>query len=496
MPEKIDIVIADHASLQQSTSSFDEWLKSMMDRKREQTGNYQLGGPIIPRVPSTFRKIENNSGCYDPSVVSIGPYHHGKPELKEMEDNKVTFASQFVMESQVAPDTMFCKVEGVASNARKCYTGDSTQQFEDKEFSQMMFLDGCFILHFFFCLSEQPEKLKMSNHHVSLVARDLFLLENQLPFEVLLELMSLRFNIQGGGRVDLFEPFFKHIRSMPPRRESCREKLSKNLATISSFFRCLLKLFSSTDHPKSPTNELTAIHRKPAHLLELFHNKFVARSIIDDAGVKDHKSWYKDDSRKSWSGRYYPAKDLRKAGIHFKPSKTSLFTDVSFTPTLLAGRLYIPPLRIDDSTKPLLLNLVAYEACLGTRDDWVTSYVCFMDSLIDHHKDVKELRSKGILISTLGSDKQVAELFNEISDYLVPNPYAYSKVKRDIENHYRNGIKRWILHYKGPTYTFIFKYSFIFGLIVTAIKAYVSVVPVNPVFGVCKMPAANVTLYP
>jgi hypothetical protein len=201
-------------------------------------------------------------------------------------------------------------------------------------------------------------------------------------------------------------------------------------------------------------------------------------------------------ARKSWSGRYYPAKDLRKTGIHFKPSKTSLFTDVSFTPTLLAGRLYIPPLRIDDSTKPLLLNLVAYEACLGTRDDWVTSYVCFMDSLIDHHKDVKELRSKGILISTLGSDKQVAELFNEISDYLVPNPYAYSKVKRDIENHYRNGIKRWILHYKGPTYTFIFKYSFIFGLIVTAIKAYVSVVPMNPVFGVCKMPAANVTLYP
>jgi len=124
MPEKIDIVIADHASLQQSTSRFDEWLKSMMDRKREQTGNYQLGGPIIPRVPPTFRKIENNSGCYDPSVVSIGPYHHGKPELKEMEDNKVTFASQFVMESQVAPDTMFCKVEGVASNARKCYTED------------------------------------------------------------------------------------------------------------------------------------------------------------------------------------------------------------------------------------------------------------------------------------------------------------------------------------------------------------------------------------
>jgi hypothetical protein len=50
-----------------------------------------------------------------------------------------------------------------------------------------------------------------------------------------------------------------------------------------------------------------------------------------------------------------------------------------------------------------------------------------MDSLIDPPEDVREreLRSQGILLNTLGSDRQVAELFNDIANYLVPNPYAY-----------------------------------------------------------------------
>jgi hypothetical protein len=221
--------------------------------------------------------------------------------------------------------------------------------------------------------------------------------------------------------------------------------------------------------------------------------QFVGRQI----NLSDHTSqtsWQEDDTRTIWY-RYYPAEELRDIGIHFKPSKTSHFTDVQFKPTWLAGRLYIPPLSIDDSTKSLLLNLVAYEATLDTSKDWITSYVCFMDSLIDHPEDVKELRSQGILLTTLGSDKQVAELFNEIANNIVPNPYAFIKVKSAIESHYKNTFKRWILHYKGPIYGIIIKYSFLYGIIVTALKAYVSATPPKT-FGICRIPDTNVTHYP
>jgi hypothetical protein len=483
--KKLEIVISS-GSVSHSFTSCDEWMRKMTTEMTEETGgDYQQKGLKVPRVPSTFRKIEQNKKCYDPSMVSLGPYHHGKQELKEMEELKFPMARQFVRDCEMPFEAMWSKVKELKIAASKCYVEDMIAKFnKDDQFNQMMFLDGCFILQFLICFMQKPENLKISSHDAVLVTKDLFLLENQLPFSVLKSLMSFRYknSDQGGGEgMKLFADFFKHIRAIPPRRESCRDK-------ISNFFCKLV--------PKSLSSlsGLSGDQHEPAHLLEFFHMQFVGRQI----NLSDHTSqtsWQEDDTRTIWY-RYYPAEELRDIGIHFKPSKTSHFTDVQFKPTWLAGRLYIPPLSIDDSTKSLLLNLVAYEATLDTSKDWITSYVCFMDSLIDHHKDVKELRSKGILISTLGSDKQVAELFNEISDYLVPNPYAYSKVKRDIENHYRNGIKRWILHYKGPTYTFIFKYSFIFGLIVTAIKAYVSVVPMNPVFGVCKMPAANVTLYP
>jgi len=452
--------------------------------------------PKFPKVPSTIRQIKQNQECYDPSLVSIGPYHNGKDELKEMQKLKVSFARQFVKDCvndvnqeryKEKYQEMYRRVEQVASRVRKYYIENESSQLKNEEFAQMMFFDGCFILQFLFCLLKQPEKLKMSSHDVVLVARDLFLLENQLPFEVLNELTRLRF---GGENMELFEAFFKHIRSMPTQRESCREKTKKFLLTISNFFRRILP----STNPKGQESEMTAPRKPAAHLLELFHLTFVGSKDVPDASTR--KSWYRDDSRKTWSGRYFPAKELRNVGIHFKPSKTSLFTDVEFKRTVLAGRLYIPPLSIDDSTKPLLLNLVAYEAFLGAPHDWVTSYVCFMDSLIDNPEDVNELRTKGILFSTLGNDKQVAELFNQISDYLVPNPYAYVEVKSAIESHYRNGFKRWILHYKGPIYSFVLKYSFIYGLIVSAIKAYVVIVPTSPDLGVCKMPATNVTLNP
>nr|XP_034925838.1 UPF0481 protein At3g47200-like [Populus alba] len=410
-----------------------------------------------------------------------------------MEKLKVTFARQFVEESvndvnqeryKEKYQEMYRRVEQVAGRVRKYYIEDASSQLKNEEFAQMMFLDGCFILQFLFCLLKQPEKLKMSSHDVVLVERDLFLLENQLPFEVLNELTRLRF---GGENIELFDAFFKHIRSKPTQRESCREKTKKHLLTISNFFR---RILLSTD----PKGQMTAPRKPAAHLLEPFHFTFVGSKEVPDASTR--KSWYRDDSRKTWSGRYFPAKELRNVGIHFKPSKTSLFTDVEFRGTLLAGRLYIPPLSIDDLTKPLLLNLVAYEAFLGAPNDWITSYVCFMDSLIDNPEDVNELRTKGVLFSTRGNDKQVAELFNQISDYLVPNPYAYVEVKSVIESHYRNGFKRWILHYKGPIYSSVLKYSFIYGLIVSVIKAYVVIVPTSPDLGICKMPATNVTLNP
>ena len=118
---------------------------------------------------------------------------------------------------------------------------------------------------------------------------------------------------------------------------------------------------------------------------------------------------------------YRSAKELRAVGVHFKPGKTHLYTDVTFKPSFLSGKLTIPPITVDDSTKSMLLNLIAYETCPNAPDDFgVTSYICFMDSIIDHAEDVMVLRSKGILLNFLGSDQEVVDLFNAIARIWCP----------------------------------------------------------------------------
>ncbi|KAB5551724.1 hypothetical protein DKX38_009035 [Salix brachista] len=437
---KLEIVISP-GSVSHSSTSCDEWMRKMATEIKGETGtgNYQQEGLRVPRVPSTFRRIEKNENCYDPSMVSLGPYHHGKHELKEMEELKLPMARQFVRDCKVPFEAMWREVKELG--ASKCYEEGIIAKFNmDDQFAQMMFLDGCFILQFLECFMRKPENLKMSSHDAVLITKDLFLLENQLPFSVLKSLMSFKCKTpdHGGGEgMELFVDFFKRIRAIPPRRESCREKISKY------FGKLVPKSLSS------PSGQ-SRFQREPAHLLDFFHMQFV----VHQESPGDHPSQtsrQEDDSPTIWH-RYYPAEELRDIGIHFKPSKTSHFTDVQFKPTWLAGRLFIPPLSIDDSTKPLLLNLIAFEATVGTSTGWITSYVCFMDSLIDHPEDVKELRSQGILLSTLGSDKQVSELFNEIANNIVPSPYAF-------------------------------------------IQAFVSGNP-QKTFGICRIPDTNVTQYP
>ncbi|GLT58134.1 hypothetical protein SLA2020_310540 [Shorea laevis] len=96
--------------------------------------------------------------------------------------------------------------------------------------------------------------------------------------------------------------------------------------------------------------------------------------------------------------------------------------------------LKLHPIVVDDSTIPKLLNLIAYEMCPDFVNDYeITTYVVFLDSLIDKAEDVKELRVAGVLHNGPGSDEAVAEVFNRMSDNLVPNPeLKYSDLQERI----------------------------------------------------------------
>ncbi|THG12393.1 hypothetical protein TEA_011111 [Camellia sinensis var. sinensis] len=132
-----------------------------------------------------------------------------------------------------------------------------------------------------------------------------------------------------------------------------------------------------------------------------------------------------------------------------KNKKSSCLTDINFSSFCNFGRLELPIITVDDSTEAKFLNLIAYEMCGDTPNNlWVTSYICFLDSLIDNPNDVKELRSAHILQNCLGSDVEAATLFNKIGKDLVPHPCAYASVKKEIQSHNDNKGKAFIAQFK------------------------------------------------
>lgn len=78
--------------------------------------------------------------------------------------------------------------------------------------------------------------------------------------------------------------------------------------------------------------------------------------------------------------------------------------------------------------------MTAYEM-YGTGVYYVTSYICFLASLITNPKDVQVLRSAGVLYHTQVSNEKVAKLFQKMAKDLVPDPLIYGNVRMEIQEY-------------------------------------------------------------
>ncbi|XP_068639617.1 UPF0481 protein At3g47200-like [Aristolochia californica] len=105
------------------------------------------------------------------------------------------------------------------------------------------------------------------------------------------------------------------------------------------------------------------------------------------------------------------ARRLRDAGIKLKKKKTIGFSNITFH----RGVLEIPYSHVDNYTEVLLRNLIAWEQCHPNVGAYFTGYGIFMDFIINTAEDVEILNRLGILEQTLGSEEEVASVFNGLS---------------------------------------------------------------------------------
>ncbi|CAL9151448.1 unnamed protein product [Musa hybrid cultivar] len=467
--EKIEIITSE------------EWLSSLKKRVAEtKCEGWRTSGPTIFKVPRIFQ--EADSTAYEPKMVSLGPYHHGKIHLKAMEDLKWHYLKKFLSRNPgMSLEDYIKQIKERELEARMAYS-EKVDMTSD-EFAQMMLLDCCFvieIIHSWKPFVERQEKEEEEEEEAVdkqiRCAWPWFRTARRMPC--------------AAARPMYFKtprPMTMSVKQLPTDEkgvESVQNPITSTWYTLPAIARDMLMLENQLPFFLLQTLFDSAYPGKPVHLkrhaLEFFRETFMNREMKLISGDVYHllhmihfsisppeknqddgepfvfcwplqlmkksrhlsKDYLLGTDHQTRQLKWIPsATQLMEAGVHFRKKKATNLLDITFH----NGVMEIALLQIDDSTETFLRNLIAFEQCSKNVSLHVTAYAALMDCIINTAADVALLQQHGIIVSGLGDGKQVANLFNQLCkevtlDY--ENSYV-SGIYKDVNKHWTNKYNQW-----------------------------------------------------
>ncbi|XP_004235053.1 UPF0481 protein At3g47200 [Solanum lycopersicum] len=434
---------------------------------------------LMQMVPLLMKGGNNED--YEPKVVSFGPYHHGKENLKLVEDFKSTAVQRFV-ESDINENIFISAILGEIENAKNCYPREVTCRYTNIEFAQMMFRDACVILNYFGPTTdvEHSSKKKETINHLGIavyksIRRDMYLLENQIPFWILEILVALRYpNTRTGSFIKnmeqhSFNMFFNDKKGKIEHAEP-NDGLGSNPAHLLEIFRRVI-VTGPTHDPILRDNDGCCNVNDMLSKLE----KGVCKCCEDDEKNEDIHGLYV----------FRSVTDLKSKGINSKASGIKSLKGVRFSPTRFcrSAELKLPFMYVDMYTRVFFNNMIAYEFSPNSNiiDKSVTGYISFMKLLVVTKEDVKEMRENKILINSLGSDDDVVQVYKDLNTFEAGDSSNFWTVKQSIENHYHSKIRTWmaefrITYFNNP-WTIIALLASLFLLCLDIVQTYYAIHP-------------------
>ncbi|XVF79529.1 hypothetical protein PTKIN_Ptkin14bG0230300 [Pterospermum kingtungense] len=336
--------------------------------------------------------------------------------LQDMNLIKRHYFSQLVNRIGKGPEERYYyAISQLAEKARDWYKPSVVNSIEGgpPEFVKMMVMDGCFIIELL-CEGPQDQIAKLLWSRTTLFC-DLLLLENQLPFFVLVKLYEL---IKGpeAAITDFCHQALKQLIQVLPK---------SMIGNVNSF----------------TIEDATEID----HLLGLIHNNCV--TSLAKCGVPATGKAKLRLERQS----IRCARELEEAGIEFKnPDRNGEGNEMSlFNVNFEYGKMKIPTFVIDDKTERIFRNLIAYELFVEGKT-YVIDYATLMDNLVNTADDVKLLRSRGVIENMLGSDEAVAQMLTKLLDNvaLVGDTFLYEKTFADVKEHCKKPSNTWKANFR------------------------------------------------
>uniref|UniRef100_A0A0A0LC32 Uncharacterized protein n=2 Tax=Cucumis sativus TaxID=3659 RepID=A0A0A0LC32_CUCSA len=379
------------------------------------------------------RLVNIYPSVYEPQLISIGPFHHGREHLKLMEQFKLQFLLRYLSRLSRRPLSFETK-------ARKCYE-DCAISMNSHDFVHMLLVDGCFVVEFL--IASEQLQTQTTSRVDPLVSKamninlyhDLILLENQLPFFVL---QGLLYFIDEPNNDDSFTVlvnivhnffqanFMKHYCKIPQNIFSPTRKNIRHLVDFLGFYYSP----TTTDIINQGNDRLLFL---PPSTTELYEAGVILEKAIT---TNDH---------------------YNIMGISFE-----------------GGVLKIPPFEIHDLFEITMRNLLAFENFQGgsASESSAIHYILFLGALISKEKDSSLLMKKGILSNLIGgSDEEVSNMFNNIGKGVrFRGHFCYDSTSRNLRKHCDAKSNQWMAilkrdYFNTPWTITSFIFAVIFALI-------------------------------
>lgn len=350
--------------------------------------------------------------AYEPQIVSLGPFH---PPNETIKDSLRISDGDF----KELIDNMNCDRQKI----RHWYVQRNCLK-RDEELGRMMARDGLFLLQFLREISHRTEcpaysfvgRVRRSQQPFA-VHEDVMKIKNQIPIFVLQKILQWEARIyewESGADQDLNSILMDSWSNLCPIRCMCDGQ--DGGARVREYWHLLEFVYENIIGGVGDG----ATVRGEWHLLE-----FVYQNIICCCLQKRRKK-NRGDSRITLPS----AVQLKARGVKFDQIKEPL-AQIHFDRRNLT--LYLPAIKITGKTDVVLRNLVEFEKSKSEKQQPLMSYVDLMERLVNKADDVEVLRNGGIIHSHLGTDDEVASLWNGMRE-LLPEDIEYEPIENAVDD--------------------------------------------------------------
>ncbi|EHA8592360.1 UPF0481 protein [Cocos nucifera] len=374
---------------------------------RTQAREERTTSPSIFRVPASLRK--QSPEHYQPKVVAIGPYHRGNSKLKIKDEVKRECVKYFVSKHSLDVEQWLLDMTSKEQEARSYYSEDVSM--DSQSFLEMFLLDGCFIFVAFKAMDSLTFDPEWPSDQIMF---DLLMLENQIPYFVLVQLYN------GIGGEQAFWNFAG--RSPEPYTGTFVHYALNSLDQT----RMIPRDLDSSILPEKEVLHLLHLFRLSLHPARFKPDNIVKQMIID---------------------HIFRTPTVVPSAIELHDRSAVKFEKHSggiLNITFRNGVMKIPLLEINDGTKTILHNLIAFEQCYYPLiEPYVTSYAEFMDCLINKESDASLLERRGILLNRLPTSKDAATFFSKLNPRAKNRSIYLKGLIDDVNRYHSRTWNRW-----------------------------------------------------